>query len=495
MAPLRTGSIRSPWLPTRIAALKDGTAEVVPEGGLEEKLALGRPLRVKLGLDPTASDVTLGWAVVLHKLRQFQDAGHIAVLIVGDFTARVGDPSGGSERAPRLDTTRSSVRRNCSSSSARDPVGRPVEVRRNAEWLEGMDMEGVLRLDVARHTVAQMLERDDFANRYAEGTPISVMEFLYPLLQGYDSVAVEADVELGGTDQLFNLLVGRELQRACGQEPQIASTVPLIEGLDGVQKMSQSLGNYVGITEPADEMFGKLMRIPDQLIGKYLRLVAWVPSEEADAVEAALADGSLKPNDAKRAMARAVVDRYHGPGRGTRAEEAFNRVHRDRELPEVVPDVPIPDGAVDGGTVWLPRLLVALDLATSNGEARRWIEQGGVKLDDEVITGPRHGSSPRAARRHDPAGGEALVRPSGLSVRLTARRNARLPYLSARRPHPEGASPRRHSARDHVSPRTLRTEQCVKSQCFPVSRERGSPCLRVQHDGSTETSGHNGRIS
>ena len=385
--------------PDPLALLKDGTAEIVPEGGLEEKLALGRPLRVKLGLDPTASDVTLGWAVVLHKLRQFQDAGHVAVLIVGDFTARVGDPSGKSETRPRLD--KDVVRAFAEHMLEQFRLilsDERLEVRYNSEWLEGMDMEGVLRL-TSSYTVAQMLQRDDFAKRYAEGRPISIMEFMYPLLQGYDSVAVEADIELGGTDQLFNLLVGRELQRAWGQAPQIAVTVPLIEGLDGVQKMSQSLGNYVGITEPADEMFGKLMRIPDELIGKYLRLVAWVPSDEAARTEEAMAAGSAKPNDEKRAMARAVVDLYHGAGAGERAEEGFNRVHRDRELPAVVPDVQIPDGAAEDGLVWLPRLLVALDLASSNGDARRRIEQGGVKLDDQPVTDPSY-----EARREDLVG-------------------------------------------------------------------------------------------
>ncbi len=385
--------------PDPLALLKDGTAEIVPEGGLEEKLALGRPLRVKLGLDPTASDVTLGWAVVLHKLRQFQDAGHVAVLIVGDFTARVGDPSGKSETRPRLD--KDVVRAFAEHMLEQFRLilsDERLEIRYNSEWLEGMDMEGVLRL-TSSYTVAQMLQRDDFAKRYAEGRPISIMEFMYPLLQGYDSVAVEADIELGGTDQLFNLLVGRELQRAWGQAPQIAVTVPLIEGLDGVQKMSQSLGNYVGITEPADEMFGKLMRIPDELIGKYLRLVAWVPSDEAARTEEAMAAGSAKPNDEKRAMARAVVDLYHGAGAGERAEEGFNRVHRDRELPAVVPDVRIPDGAAEDGLVWLPRLLVALDLASSNGDARRRIEQGGVKLDDQPVTDPSY-----EARREDLVG-------------------------------------------------------------------------------------------
>jgi tyrosyl-tRNA synthetase len=374
--------------PDPVALLKDGTAEVVPDGGLEEKLGLGRPLRVKLGLDPTATDVTLGWAVVLHKLRQFQDAGHVAVLIVGDFTARVGDPSGKSETRPRLDkdVVKAFADRLLEQFDLVLLSDR-LEVRYNSEWLEAMDMEAVLRL-TSSYTVARMLERDDFATRYAEGRPISIMEFMYPLLQGFDSVAVEADVELGGTDQLFNLLVGRELQRAWNQAPQVAMTVPLLEGLDGVQKMSQSLGNYVGITEPPDQMFGKLMRIPDELIGKYLRLAARLPAEEVERIDVGLADGSLKPNDEKRAMARAVVDLYHGAGAGPRAEEGFNRVHRDRDLPEVVEEIRIPDGATEDGVVWLPRLLVALDLASSNSDARRLIEQGGVRLDDRPVTDP-----------------------------------------------------------------------------------------------------------
>ncbi len=384
--------------PDPLVALKDGTSEVVPEGGLEEKLALGRPLRVKLGVDPTAADVTLGWAVVLHKLRQFQDAGHVAVLIVGDFTARVGDPSGKSETRPRLDkdVVKAYAQRLLEQFGLILSNER-LEVRYNSEWLEAMNMEAVLHL-TSSYTVARMLERDDFAARYSEGRPISMVEFMYPLLQGYDSVAVEADVELGGTDQLFNLLVGRELQRSWGQAPQVAMTVPLLQGLDGVQKMSQSLGNYVGITESPDEMFGKLMRIPDELIGKYLRLAARLSSEEVVRIEMALADGSMKPNDQKRAMARAVVDLYH-PESGAGAEEAFNRVHRDRELPEVVQDVPIPDGVAEDGVVWLPRLLVALDLASSNGDARRRIEQGGVKLDDEQVTDPAY-----EARRDELAG-------------------------------------------------------------------------------------------
>jgi tyrosyl-tRNA synthetase len=369
-----------------LAILASGAADIVPRDGLEAKLALDRPLRVKLGLDPTAPAVTLGWAVVLRKLREFQDLGHIAVLIVGDFTARVGDPSGRSETRPRL--TKEAVdgyaARLLEQFRAILSSDR-LEVRRNAEWLEPMGMEEILRL-TASTTVARMLERDDFAKRYSANQPISLMEFMYPLLQGYDSVAVEADIELGGTDQLFNLLVGRDLQRDAGQDPQVALTMPLLEGLDGVQKMSQSLGNYVGIAEPPDEQFGKLMSIPDGLIVRYLRLATALPPAEVDAVEEGLADGSRRPLEEKRRLALEVVDLYHGPGSGAAAQDRFDRVHRARELPEEIENAPIPDGVVSEGTVWLPKLLVGLGRAGSNGEARRLIEQGGVRLDGEVIT-------------------------------------------------------------------------------------------------------------
>lgn len=375
--------------PPEPSRLTSGAAEVVPENGLAEKLALGRPLRVKLGLDPTASDITLGWAVVLRKLRQFQDEGHLAILIVGDFTARVGDPSGKSETRPRLEpgVIREYADR-LLGQFYRIVSRERLEVRYNSEWLEPLAMEGVLRL-TSSTTVARMLERDDFAARYREGRPISIMEFLYPLLQAMDSVAVEADVELGGSDQLFNLLTGRDVQRAYGQEPQVALTVPLLEGLDGVQKMSQSLGNYVGIEEPPGDMFGKLMSIPDELIGKYLRLCTDVTPEEVDAIEAGLADGSLHPAEQKRRMAREIVELYHGSANGDRAEDAFNLVHRDREIPEDVDEAAIPAEAIRDGMVWLPKLLALLGLAGSNAEARRLIEQGGVRLDGEPVTDPQ----------------------------------------------------------------------------------------------------------
>jgi tyrosyl-tRNA synthetase len=381
-----------------LAILSSGAAEIVPRDGLETKLALGRPLRVKLGLDPTAPAVTLGWAVVLRKLRRFQDLGHMAVLIVGDFTARVGDPSGRSDTRPRLSKDEVDDYAERLLEQFRTVLSSErLEVRRNSEWLEPMDMEGILRL-TSSTTVARMLERDDFAKRYESRQPISLTEFMYPLLQGYDSVAVEADVELGGTDQLFNLLVGRDLQRDAGQDPQVALTMPLLEGLDGVQKMSQSLGNYVGVAEPPDEQFGKLMSIPDGLIVRYLRLTTGLDVAEVDAIEAGMADGSVPAVEAKRRLAREIVDRYHGAGEGAAAEERFDRVHRDRELPQDVPETQIPAEALEGGSIWLPRLLVALGRAASNGEARRLVEQGGVRLDGEVVDDPSREMPPEELR-------------------------------------------------------------------------------------------------
>jgi tyrosyl-tRNA synthetase len=375
--------------PEDLPSLLAGSAEVVPAEELERKLSLGRPLRVKLGLDPTAPVVTLGWAVVLHKLRQFQDAGHTAVLIVGDFTAQVGDPSGKTETRPRLseEEVRGYAERLLDQFwKILDPDR--TEVRYNAEWLEPMGMEAILRL-TASTTVARMLERDDFAKRYAQGKPISIMEFLYPLLQGMDSVAVEADVELGGRDQTFNLLVGRDLQRAYEQEPQVALTTPLLVGTDGVQKMSQSVGNYIGITDPPDEMFGKLARVPDELIGDYrlLTLDFFRDPPEAERVDKGLADGSLDPWAEKRRLAREVVDLYQGDGAGAAAEARFDRVHRERELPEEIPEVAIPPDVIVGGSVYLPALLALLGLADSNSHARRLIEQGGVRLGGEPVSG------------------------------------------------------------------------------------------------------------
>ena len=372
-----------------LSTLESGAVDLIPREGLEEKLAEGRPLRVKLGVDPSRPDLTLGHAVVLRTLRRFQDAGHVAVLIVGDFTGRIGDPSGRSETRPML--SEEEIEHNAR--TYLDQAGKVIDVgaaelRRNSEWLAGLDMAEVIRL-ASTATVAQMLERDDFRERYRGGRPISVVELLYPLLQGYDSVAVRADVELGGTDQTFNLLMGREVQDAYGQPRQVVFTLPLLEGTDGVRKMSKSLDNYVGLTEPPDDMFGKLMRIPDHLIPKFLRLATDVDPGEIDRVERGLEDGSVRAVDAKRRMARAVVELYHGAGSGAEAETAFDRVHRERRLPDEVPDVDVPTavfGPEDGAwSVSVPALLEALGLAASRSEARRLLAQGGVRRDGETV--------------------------------------------------------------------------------------------------------------
>jgi tyrosyl-tRNA synthetase len=381
-----------------LAILTSGAAEIVPREGLAAKLELGRPLRVKLGIDPNRPDLHLGHTVVLRKLRRFQDLGHTAVLIIGDFTGRVGDPSGRSDTRTLL----SAEEMEANAASYFEQAGHVLdlesaEVRHNAEWLGGMDMEELIRL-ASSATVAQMLDRDDFRTRYRGGRPISIVEFLYPLFQAMDSVQVRADVELGGTDQTFNLLMGREIQRAYGQAPQVVLTTPLLEGTDGARKMSKSFDNYVGLTEPADEMFGKLMRVPDELVARYLRLTTGLDPVEVDAVERGLADGSLRAVEQKRRLAREVVDLYHGPGEGAAAEERFDRVHRDRAPPEEIPETPIPAESVEEGRIWLPRLLVSLGRAASNGEARRLIDQGGVRLDGDVVDDTGHEFAPAELR-------------------------------------------------------------------------------------------------
>ncbi len=352
---------------------------------LAERLDEGRSLRVKLGVDPTARDITLGWAVPLRKLREFQEDGHTAVLIMGDFTARIGDPSGKTETRPQL--TKEQVQANAENCVQQllDILSEDnLEVRYNSEWLEPMDLSDILRL-TSHYTVAQMLERDDFEKRYNAQRPISLIEFMYPLAQAYDSVAVEADVELGGTDQLFNLLVGRDIQRAYGQRPQIALTMPLLEGLDGVQKMSQSLNNYVAIREEPSEMFGKLMSIPDELIGRYASLAANLEGDELAEIERAARSSGPEAGAAKRRMARAVVALYHGHDAARPAEEAFDRQFRHHETPQEIEEVELPPSAVDGTTVYLPRVMAELGLVASRGEARRLISQSGVKINGEPV--------------------------------------------------------------------------------------------------------------
>ena len=358
---------------------------VVPEEDLAERVKAGRPLRVKLGVDPTARDVTLGWAVPLRKLRQFQDEGHTAVLIVGDFTARIGDPSGKSATRPQL--TKEQVRSYAEAvfDQLFDILSRDnLEIRYNSEWLGPLDLAGVLKL-TSHYTVAQMLERDDFAKRYRSKEPISIIEFMYPLLQAYDSVAVEADVELGGTDQLFNLIVGRDMQRAFGQPPQIALTMPLLVGTDGVQKMSQSLGNYVGIRDAPAEMFGKLMSIPDRVLGQFAALAADLDDSEIVTVIGAAAEGGPGAGKAKRAVARSTVALYHGDEAAAAAEASFDRQFKQGRAPEEVVQASIPNDAIDGETVFLPRVLAELGLASSRSEARRLIEGSGVRVNGETL--------------------------------------------------------------------------------------------------------------
>lgn len=346
-------------------------------------------MRVKLGMDPTAPHVTLGWAVQLRKLRRFQDLGHTAVLIVGDFTARIGDPSGQKADRPMLSTeeVRGFAERVLEQFRLVLSEER-LEVRYNSEWLEGLGVDGLLQL-ATHSTVAQMLQRDDFAIRFEAHTPISIKEFMYPLLQAYDSVAVRADVELGGTDQYYTLLLGREIQKVYGQTPQVVFTSPLIEGTDGVEKMSQSKGNYIGITEPSDEMFGKLMSIPDHLMPKYFRLTTDLDPAEVDRIEKDLASGALRPEVGKRRLAAEVVRLYHGEAAAEAARERFDRVFKERAFPEEVEERPIPDECMLDGSVLLARLLKELGFAESSSKGRRLIAQGAVKADGRPLTDER----------------------------------------------------------------------------------------------------------
>jgi len=352
--------------------LTRNAVDVLPQGRLAEQLDGGRPLRVKLGIDPTTADIHLGHTVVLEKLREFQDAGHTVVLIIGDFTARVGDPSGRSSTRPLPSPEEIEANAATYQEQAFKLLDRErTEVRRNSEWLK-MEPEALLGL-LAQTTVARLLERDDFQKRLGAGQPIAALELLYPLLQGYDSVAVEADLELGGTDQKFNLLFGRDIQTAYGQAPQSILTMPILVGTDGVRKMSKSLGNYVGVTDAPEEMFGRLMSIPDEAMPEYYRLLLGADQPDAP------------PNEAKRELGRRIVDRFHGEGAGAGAEEHFNRVIRDRGVPEEIPRWDIdPCAGDDAGAILLPQL-IGSGFELSSSEARRLIKQGGVKLDGETV--------------------------------------------------------------------------------------------------------------
>lgn len=359
--------------------------DVLPEGALAARIAeaeaAGRPLRVKLGLDPTAGSVTLGWSVVLSKLAAFQEAGHLPVLIVGDFTARVGDPSGKSKTRPMLTPEQIAANEADYLRQFRKilDVDR-IEIRHNSEWLGELGANGLLEL-ASRSTLARMLERDDFAKRYAANAPISLQELMYPLLQGYDSVVVEADVELGGTDQKFNLLVGRDLQEQWGQAPQSIMTHSLLVGTDGVQKMSQSLGNFIGIDDPPADMYGKTMSIPDEAMPMWYRLASGLDEDVAEERIASLAAGDLEPVEAKRGLAWAITARYHDESAAEDAAEAFRRQFAEHRIPEDVPSASIgPDP-----TVHLPAVLVDHLGVPSRGEARRLIAGGAVRLDGETV--------------------------------------------------------------------------------------------------------------
>ena len=365
--------------------LAHGTDQLIRREDLIDKLQgsdrTGRPLRIKLGIDPSAPHLTLGHSVPLRKMRQFQDLGHVGVLVVGDFTRRIGDPSGRS--STRALMSAEEIERNME--TYRDQAFKILdpertEFRYNSEWLRKLDFADIIHL-TAKYTVARMLERDDFSKRYAAGESISVLEFLYPLAQAYDSVAIEADVELGGTDQLFNLLVGREIQREYEQEPQVVMTVPLLIGLDGEWAMSQTTGNYVGISEKPEEIYGKILSIPDTLIGPYFD---WLTDVEVDkdlerSIESA-------PRDAKRRLAREIVQIYHGARAADRAEAEFDRIHIHHERPSDVPRIALDRSLLkDDGTIWIVDLLQASGLVGSRAEAKRLIQQGGVRVNEQKI--------------------------------------------------------------------------------------------------------------
>jgi tyrosyl-tRNA synthetase len=374
-----------------IEILKRGAVDVINEADLRQKIAKaraeGRPLRVKLGMDPTAPDLHLGHTVVIQKLKQFQELGHTAIFLIGDFTGLIGDPTGRIETRPTL--TREELMVNAE--TYKDQVFKildpdKTEVRFNSEWMEAMNAADMIRL-CAQYTVARMLERDDFRKRLQNNLPISIHEFLYPLVQAYDSVALRADVELGGHDQIFNLLVGRDIQKVYGQESQIVLTVPLLEGTDGVNKMSKSYGNYVGIDEPPDAIFGKLMSISDELMLKYYELLSDITLDGFNAMKAGMKEGTVHPKEAKVAFAKEIITRFHGEEEARAAHEGFERVFKNREIPENIEVMKVRKG--ETGT-WLPKLLVQTGMLSSTSEAKRMIAQGavtinGTKMNSEEI--------------------------------------------------------------------------------------------------------------
>ncbi|MFD2370870.1 tyrosine--tRNA ligase [Brevibacillus sp. GCM10020057] len=373
----------------QLAIIRRGVMEIIPEEELRRKLerfvVTGQPLKVKLGLDPSAPDIHVGHTVVLQKMRQFQELGHTIQLLIGDYTGRIGDPTGKSETRKQL--TEEQVKVNAQSYV--EQFGKVLDADRitvhyNSTWLAPLTFENVLEL-AAKTTVARMLERDDFQKRYNNNLPISVHEFFYPLMQGYDSVALECDIELGGTDQKFNLLMGRNLQKEYGQEPQVIITMPLLEGLDGVQKMSKSLGNYIGVNEAPNEIYGKAMSVPDELMLRYYELATDISNEELEALRNGLADGSIHPRDAKMNLAKTFVRMFHGEEAAQEAENYFKTVFQQRALPTDIPEVTVDLSAYENGEANIVNLAFDLKLVASKGDARRMVQQGAVKVNEEKV--------------------------------------------------------------------------------------------------------------
>ena len=365
----------------QIAELTRGTDEVLPEDGLVAKLKEERPLVVKAGFDPTAPDLHIGHTVLINKMRQFQQLGHDVVFLIGDFTGMIGDPSGKNATRPALTTEEISA----NAATYEKQIFKILDAQKtrvefNSRWMSEMDAAGLIKL-AARHTVARMLERDDFNKRYKGGQPISIHEFLYPLVQGYDSVALKADVELGGTDQKFNLLVGRQLQQEFGQKPQIVMTTPLLEGLDGVQKMSKSLGNYIGITDPAGEMFGKIMSVSDDLMWRYFEVLSFRTLDDINALKKSVADG-MNPRDAKFELGREIVARFHSEADAEAAQQEFVSRFQQGAMPDEIPEVSMDS---QKGTLGVAHLLKNAGLVSSTSEAFRMIKQGAVKIDGERV--------------------------------------------------------------------------------------------------------------
>lgn len=378
-----------PPINEQMEIIRSGAVEIIPENELVKKLENSKknnkPLIIKLGADPSRPDLHIGHAVVLNKMRQFQDLGHIATLIIGDFTGMIGDPTGRNKTRPPLSLEE--ARENGISYLEQATLilnKERLQVRHNSEWLGKMSFREVIDL-ASKYTVAQLLERDDFSKRYKEGTPISIHELLYPLAQAMDSVAISSDVELGGTDQKFNLLVGREIQRAYGMEPQCILTMPILEGIDGVEKMSKSYNNYIALTDPPDEMFGKVMSIPDKLIGRYLLYAAFEHPKEVEKIQKQIDNNEINPRDAKVSLAMKIVEKYHSKSAAEQALENFERIFKKKELPDEIPEFFLDNSS---SSLNIQDILVISHLAPSKKEAKRLIEQGGVYINNEKLSDP-----------------------------------------------------------------------------------------------------------